>query len=246
MRIILLVFVVVLSLSACHENSEEKREINTIPNDTVLNFGKDRSTNMEMKYQKGDFLFEFISKDVWKSSFWINSSGTLTKMISYDNLFGNQVIYEYDQFNSLKSIRKYIKQLNGDYQLQDRIAFEDGIIDEKNSCFIKTEVLEVKEKTVTLEIEFVSGYEFVIGEVYFGDKINSLKQAKTLESKVMLNNPMKIELPRNKVVFNDSIIEYGLVIKRSIEGTINGSHTVITNPNAKTFDYFFKINKILR
>jgi hypothetical protein len=215
-----------------------------IKEDVEINIGKRKDLFMCLQYKKNEYLTEILRDNEWVSGVMYDSKGRLSKM-SYYNQFGFLEEYYFEN-NMLNHMWRYCKNDEGNDLRQEVVAYTNGFVDEANSCYVETKVINPTKDNITFEISFKSGYQFVEGELFYGKKIHTSEQAKKLSKINLFSNPMTITLPREMVIFQDSVLELGVLIRRSVNSKIRGFVTNMPNKKNKTFAHFFIIKQIVK
>lgn len=177
----------------------------------------------------------WLSTINYKKNGEVESISTLNEFLQVEKyIFKNNV---------LDCIFKYNIQSNGTLERQDVIKYKNGIIDKKNSLYIDLNIINQIDDSIKLEITFVSGYEFIDGEIYFGNYIYSYEQSKKLKNIKINTNPMIITFSKKDINFKKNIIEFGVKIKRTTNSKIDGFETIMSDEKVKTFSHFFIVKQ---
>lgn len=238
--------IIILSIIACDEKKESG--ICDSPKDLIgdvdLKIGKKNDLYLYLQYKKSEYLAEIIDNNKWTSGVKYGEYGKIEK-VSFYNEFNDLEEY-YFKNKMLDHMYRYIIQENGREQLQDIVAYKNGFVDKKNSCYTNVIVINETKENVTLEVSFESGHRFVEGEIYYGKKIISAKQSKTLSKVEMRTNPFVFTVAKEKLIFNDSILQLGILIRRDVNSKIEGFVTDMPDKKIKTFAHFFFVKQIMK
>ena len=244
-----LVIVVLLTFFSCKEKKTECKEKlpkNVFEVPVNLNLGTDSNDCLAIKYSKRQYLMEIMTNKKWSWSFFLNRRNGDYLEMSLRNSFDDMEQYFFDKNHTLIHTWKYFKEPDGLDRLDEIYAYKNGVIDRDNSMFVQVDVLSKNDQKIKLQIEFVSGYKYVESELYFGERIQSLKQAKTLNKLKFKQKLIQIELDKKDVVFNDTILEFGYLIRRTTDSKISGFVTTMPDKNIKTFAEFIYVRRIIK
>jgi hypothetical protein len=225
-------------ISSCEEENKKaiiKNELNKI------NIGKNNSSYINIQNNKNEFLTDLFVNNLWKSRVSYDNSGKF-KLISNINEF-NQLEEYYFKNNTLNCLYRYNSLENGTNQLQDIINFKNGYIDELNSCYLETNILNISENNIEVEIKFKSGLIFIDGELCYGNYIYSSKQAKELKRISFNKNPFIVTLKKKDVVYKNNYLEFAVLITRDARSKIKNFTTKMTDKKIKTFTHFFIVKQ---
>jgi hypothetical protein len=231
-KIIFTIFVLSFFFSSCRDEENDK-------NDSSIYKTKFSSL-------KVNSLLERKSVDSRNNKNWLSTikyyQNGEVESISTLNEFLQVEKYTFNN-NTLDCIFKYNIQSNGSLERQDVIKYKNGVIDKKNSLYVDLNVINQIDDSIKLEITFVSGYEFISGEIYFGNYIYSYEQSKKLKNIKINTNPTMITFSKNDVIFKKNIIELGVKINRTTNSKIEGFETIISDEKVKSFSHFFIVKQ---
>jgi hypothetical protein len=240
--------IMIISVSLISCTSKNKSKVNNSTKDLIgdvdLKIGKNNDLYMYLQYKKNEYLAEILVNNIWMTGVKYNEKGAIEKVAFYNEF--NDLEEYYFKNKMLDHMYRYMKQKNGEQELQDIVAYKNGFVDKKNSCYTNVLTINETNENITLEVSFESGYRFVEGEIYFGKEIISAEQAKSLSKVEMKTNPFVFTVDKKKLIFNDSILQLGVLIRTDVNSKIEGFVTEMPDKKIKTFAHFFFVKQIMK
>jgi hypothetical protein len=231
-KLIFTILVLSFFLSSCRDTEKDK-------NDSSIYKTKFSSlkVNSFLERQSVDSrnTKNWLSTINYKKNGEVESISTLNEFLQVEKYIFNN--------NVLDGIFKYNIQSNGALERQDVIKYKNGVIDTKNSLYVDLNIINQIDDSIKLEITFVSGYEFISGEIYFGNYIYSYEQSKKLKNIKINTNPTMITFSKKEINFKKNIIELGVKIIRTAKSKIDGFETIMSDEKVKSFSHFFIVKQ---
>lgn len=160
-----------------------------------------------------------------------NKYGQLLSHESKSNL-GYLTINEFEDGEIYRS-RKYLWDSSiKDYRPQELKVYENGMVKRDESDFVNVVIVSKKDDELTLEIEFISGFNFVSGKILFGNAINDFSDIESLKEIEFNRNKALVKINESEILFGENmtfqcfveIVTDTLVKHKQIDRTYSGKN----------------------